>query len=356
MRGIRRGGTAATPAPAGGSRKRWRPPLAAATALAAISLAVPLGTALATTASAATASHPKGKSAPHHKAKPAPRPKAAPAVPPDLTPNGAAVGTSRYLFFNWGDGTVYRKTLTTTGVAAPGVTTVGGRIVGGPSAMNVGSTPTVLVFGQGTDGALWMTSCTAKRCTGKWTSLGGQITSKPGTVDANGSDYSIYARGTDGAVWARDHTATSWGPWHTMGGKLLAGTSPSAAFRPGIREGTFVLVVGTDRVLYLAHAGVPGFKRVGGETIASPALVNTTVALVGFVRGMDDVAYYHRFMPSSPGWHLIDTTHISSGIGASASGNSTWLYAMGDNGQAYADPGLWNGYPPTFSGWGQRTP
>jgi hypothetical protein len=355
MRGIRRGGTAAAPGSAGDSRRRWRTPAVAATALAAISLSVPLGTGLATAASAAPAPRPKATSASHHKAKPAPHPKA-PAVRPDFAPSGAVVAAGSYIFFNWGDGTVYRKVMTETGVRPPGVTTVGGHVVGGPAAMTLGSTRTALVFGQGTDGALWMTSCAAKRCTGKWTSLGGQITSKPAIADVNGSAYSVYGRGADGAVWARDHTAMGWGPWHTMGGKLLAGTSPSAAYRAGIHEGTFVLAVGADRVLYMAHAGVAGFERAGGETTATPALVNTPAALVGFVRGMDGAGYYHRFMPSSPGWHLIEASTLSSGISASASGNSTVVYAMGGNGQVYADSGSWARYPPTFSGWGQRTP
>jgi DNA-binding GntR family transcriptional regulator len=63
-----------------------------------------------------------------------------------------------------------------------------------------------------------------------------------------------------------------------------------------------VLVVGTNRELYIARAGVTGFSPAGGLTIASPALtVNTgttgsPAALVGAARGLDNVGYYAREM------------------------------------------------------------
>lgn len=330
MKGTRRGGTAATPASPGASPRRWRPLVAAATALAAISLAVPLATALATAAAAA------------------------PVPPRDMAPSGVVMGAARYIFFNGGDGSVWRKTVWLT-AAAPGATPLGGRIVGGPSAVRLGRTQTMLVFGQGTDGALWVTSCAAKRCGGTWTSLGGRLTSKPGAADVNASRYSVYARGADGAVWARDHTAKKgWGPWHSIGGKVLAGTGPGAAYR----SGPFVLVTGTNGELYMAHAGRTGFGKFegfGGKTTASPALVNTAGALVGFARGTDGAGYYHRFMPRSPGWHSMGAGILASGVGAAASGSSTWTYAIGSDGNVYENLGLW-GYPPTFSGWGPRTP
>ena len=339
MQRISRGGTAAASASAMAGGRRWRLPAAAATALAAISLAVPTGTALATTA----------------------RP---PADPPlNITPSGVDTGGSRYIFFTGGNGSVWRKTIR-RGTAVAGATPVGGRLASGPSAVRLGASQTVLVFGQGRDGALWETSCNRSLC-GKWTWLGGRITSKPGVAAVNVNAYSIYARGRDGQVWALQHTRAGWGAWHSIGGRVLAGTAPSAA----VRGGTYVLVTGTDHGLYMARDSGPSgrpaghsvtggtrFGPVGGRTTASPALVNTSVALIAFARGRDGKGYWARFLRTSPGWHPMGVGTLASGLGATATGNYTWTYGMGMNGQVYENPGSWAKYPPTFTGWGQRTP
>ena len=138
----------------------------------------------------------------------------------------------------------------TTGQFTP----AGGHLVGAPSAMADG--PGVLVFGRGTDNQLWVNSCNLSKLCGTWSPLGGTLTSAPGAVlGPNAADYSVYVRGTDGAVRARDHSASGWGPWHSLGGQVLAGTGPTAAYIGG----TYVMVAGTNRELYLEKVGVTSF-------------------------------------------------------------------------------------------------
>jgi hypothetical protein len=112
-----------------------------------------------------------------------------------------------------------------------------------------------------------------------------------------------------------------------------------------------VLVVGTNKQLYIAHAGVTGFTAAGGQTTVSPALTTIPGALVGFARGTDNVAYFHRFLSSSPGWHKAGGA-FTSGLGAAnVGGSSTVTVGLGTDSQVYLSTGNWSAYPPTFSGW-----
>ena len=144
-------------------------------------------------------------------------------------------------------------------------TRVGGHLVGGPSAVFDGNA--IVIFGRGTDNRLWAVSCPSVMVCGRWQPLGGVITSMPGAVGKSRMVYSVYARGADGAVWGRDYNH-GWGRWYKVGGRVLAGTGPAAAYLGG----TYVMVVGTDKQLYIEKQGVTGFRPAGGRTTASPAL------------------------------------------------------------------------------------
>jgi hypothetical protein len=270
---------------------------------------------------------------------------AAPPPPAAGVAPGAAAESAGLidLFYTAADGTVW--TLTAGGT--PGTPTqVGtGKVIGGVSAFSAAGA--LVVFGEGTDHQLWWAT-RVHGAWGAWTSLGGNLSSKPGAVfrGPSSADYSVFVRGTDGAVWARDHSAAGWGAWHSIGGQLLAGTGPSAAFLGG----TFVLVVGTNKELFIAHAGVTGFSAAGGQTTTSPALTAITGALVGFARGTDNAAYFHRFLSTSPGWHLMGG-NLTAGLAAVAAGSTTYTFGLGTDSQVYRNIGTWTAYPPTFSGW-----
>lgn len=275
---------------------------------------------------------------------------AAPPPPgPGITPGAAMAGTGSPvdLFYTAIDGTVW--TGPAGGTPGPFSQVSNGKLSSGPAAIVAGGTE--YVFGQA-DHQLWYANSGPHGSWTNWISLGGIITSKPGAVfrGPSAQDYSAYARGNDGAVWARDHSTAGWGPWHSLGGNLLTGVGPAAAFI----SGTYVLVVGIDKQLYVQHVGVTGFTKAGGQTTAAPALAAISIALVGFVRGTDSVGYYHRFLNTSPGWNKMGGV-FNSGLTAVGAGSTTYTFGLGTDNQVYRNIGTWTSYPPTFSGWTKVT-
>ena len=151
-------------------------------------------------------------------------------------------------------------------------------------------------------------------------------------------------------MWGRNHVSAGWSAWYRTGGALLPGTGPSAAYDAG----TYVLVVGTNRQLYIQHVGVTGFTAAGGVTGSSPALAGTNSALVGFARGTDNALWYHQFLQSSPGWHSLGGV-LTTGIGASdfSPTPETGIlaeYALGTDSQVWQHTGLSSG------SWSKVTP
>jgi len=275
---------------------------------------------------------------------------AAPLPPaPGVTPAVVAGGTGPVYFYTAADGTVWAKTETGTAVQVGN-----GRVISAVSGLFNGSS--IILFGEGPDHALWYTTGIGTRWS-SWASLGGSLTSAPGAVYRGSSAvYAVFARGTNGAVWGRDHSTSGWGPWHSEGGNLYGGTAPSAAYFGSI---TWILVTGTNKQLYLAEAGLTGFSPVGGLTTATPALTTAPGALAGFARGTDSVAYFHRFLSSSPGWHSMGG-RFTSGLAAAnvaIGGTLTFTAGLGTDSNVYFDGANWSfGYPPHFLGWSRITP
>ena len=263
-------------------------------------------------------------------------------------PGGTYVGNSLVMAYTGTDHTVVVKDL-----ANRRAFNVGGNLIAAPALAPSGSN--VLIFGPGTNHQLYYKQCTlAGSCTG-WVSLGGSVTSKAGAVfqGPNVADYSVYARGGNGAVWGRTHTTAGWSAWHSYGGKLYGGTGPAAADL----NGTYLLVVGTNKQLYIAHAGVTGFSAAGGQTTASPGLAAVPGALIGVARGTNNVGYYHRFLNTSPGWHSLGGKFTSGLTVAGLAGTSTTsTLGLGTDSNVYASTQGWTTYPPSQSGWIKETP
>jgi hypothetical protein len=232
------------------------------------------------------------------------------------------------------DHTVWVKNLDNGSVAQAG----NGLLASGPSAIYNGTT--VIIFGEGTDHKLWSTQRLATGGYANWSLLGGALTSQPGATAA-GTGYWVFVAGTDGAVWLLEQP----GSFRRIGGRVLAGTGPAAAWLmfpgPGSpNQETYVAVVGTNRELYIAlpfsPAG-PGFSSAGGQTTATPALTAdiSNDNLVPFVRGTDNAAYYLNGVWKSLGGRL------NSGLTATTdqlTGN-VYVYALGTDNQVYQKTG-----------------
>ncbi|HEX4257691.1 MAG TPA: hypothetical protein VH089_21535 [Streptosporangiaceae bacterium] len=236
-----------------------------------------------------------------------------PAPAPGIAPSAVNSEGFGYVFYTTAGGTVEVKSVAGGGQYA----SLGGRLAGAPAAVVTAAghegLVAVTIFGRGTDHALWYTTCTGEdgtidQCSGSWASLGGALSSAPGVVDGQ-----VYVRGTDGAVWGRSQVGTGWRPWSRVGGALLPGTAPSATAT--VDGNSWVLVVGTNRQLYVHQVGKTGFTAVGGTTGSTPALVATFSALVAFARGTDNALWYHEFQSSTPGWHSLGG-NLRSGVGA----------------------------------------
>ena len=271
------------------------------------------------------------------------------AVPAAGTaPGGVYVGNSLVMAYTGSDHTVTVKNLASGGATF----NVGGNLIAGPALAPSGSD--VVIFGPGSNHAMFYKVCTLTGSCSGWVSLGGSITSKAGAVfqGPNVADYSVYARGGNGAVWGRTHTTAGWSAWHSYGGKLLAGTGPAAADL----NGTFLLVVGTNKQLYVAHAGVTGFSAAGGQTTASPGLAAVPGALVGVARGTNNVGYYHRFLASSPGWHSLGGKWNSGLTVAGLAGTTTTTtLGLGTDNNVYAGTQSWATYPPKLFAFVKET-
>ena len=117
--------------------------------------------------------------------------------------------------------------------AQQGAQALGGKLIGGPAiavapaGLLTPGTPLV-VFGRGTDNALWWRHMTLSGWTA-WQSLGGIITSSPAAATAMTNQFgqlNVFARGLDGALWYRVLTAGGWQPWTRFDTRLMAGTGP----------------------------------------------------------------------------------------------------------------------------------
>jgi hypothetical protein len=280
---------------------------------------------------------------------------AAPAADPAAatTPSGVYVGNSLVVAYTGTDRTVQVKD-----VANGKTFNVGGNLINGPSLAPSGSE--VAIFGTGTNHQVYYKLATLAGVSTGWVSLGGNVTAGVGAVfqGPNVADYSVYGRGSNGAVWGRTHTTAGWSAWKSYGGNLLAGTAPAAADL----NGTYLLVVGTNRQLFLAHAGVTGFSGVGGLTNASPGLAATAApsggqaALVGVARGTNGAGFYHRFLSNSPGWHSLGGNWNSGlSVAGLAGTTTTTTVGLGIDNSVYAGTQSWATYPPKLFAFVKET-
>lgn len=243
---------------------------------------------------------------------------------------------------------------------------LGGRLIGGPGAADG-----EIVFGRGTDNALWQAFGPSNAGPSRWRSLGGRLTSRPGVAPSagavtNGQSLDVVVRGADGAVWDRRCIFRQSGlavrPWRSLGGRVLAGSGPAAVKVGGT---LYVLAVGTDQAVWVKKTtdGThwSSWRRLGARVkgdlgAASPV---RGVGIV-FARGTDNAAWYNQFAGKTagitPGWHSLGG-RLTSGVGAAGSiggiagsppTDNISVVAMGTDNRIMTRGGIW----PKLRPWG----
>jgi hypothetical protein len=226
----------------------------------------------------------------------------------------------------------------------------------GPVALLSDSANSSWAFGRQTDSHLWYEH-SVPEYQSPWYPLGGSLTSKPAVATPGGKAWTVFVRGADGALWERVYNGTTWASWTRVGGHILAGTGPTAAYLTGSGQ-IYVAVAGTNHQVYLKDAsGSGGFFSIGGQTTANPALIaisSTTLAV--FCRGTNDAGYYTRYSATdgAAAWGSMGgrlTSGVSAGTDTVSGSVTTYTAGLGTSEFPRTDIGTWTSYPPTFSGW-----
>ena len=281
----------------------------------------------------------------------------APGVTPGaMVVTGTADPVVEQMLYTATDGTVW---ICAAGLAGnPAEPWGSGRLIGGPAPLVYSGS--VLAFGRGTDNQLWESS----EATTGWDPLGGRLTSKPSVASLGGAAYAVFVRGTDGAVWERVFDGLRWAAWTRLGGRLLAGTAPAAAYLPATGK-LWIAVVGTNHQVYLKLAnGAIGFFSIGGQTSVNPAVAaGAGNTLAAFYRGNDDAGYYSYYTEAAgaAAWQPMGgrlTSGLSAASGIVNGTYTTYTIGLGTNSEVFGDVGTWstsNPATPTFSGWSEAT-
>jgi len=279
----------------------------------------------------------------------------APVLPlAGATPAVAATGiaqTPAIFAYTGSDKHAYVAPLT----APASASSIGGTLVGGPGLAFVPAPlgPGVEALARAGNNQMYAYDGTT------WQSLGGGLTSRPGatagalSVPGGEAIDAVVRGGGNGAVWDLEANATSGRPWHSLGGRTLAGSGPAAVNVGGT---LYVLAIGTTGTVWVDRstdgAHWSGWHSLGGRGsgdvgVASPA---PGVAVV-FIRGGDGTVWYNEFAGTtagvSRGWHSLGGT-ATSGVGAgSVPHGATSVLVLGSSGHIWKRTGTW----PNLAGW-----
>ncbi len=192
------------------------------------------------------------------------------------------------------------------------------------------------LFVQGYDGALWYnrqdfgnSSTLPYWGWSGWQSLGGQVTSSPGTASQSGGTVAVFVRGTDGVLYEKTTTngGAAWSNWISLGGQLASGTGPAADAQNA--NSLDVFVQGTDHILYYKQwdgTTWSGWKSLGGVLTSSPAAASRGSGLIDvYVRGSDGGVWQRGTTNGGASWSswIYIGGQLASGTGP---GVSVWHY------------------------------
>jgi hypothetical protein len=88
-----------------------------------------------------------------------------------------------------------------------------------PAAVFIGQE--IAVFSRGKDGALWFTQTSGGKWS-PWTSMGGELDSRPFVVSTGEGKIDVFARFKDDTLRRRQYDGGKWGGWENLGGIVRA--------------------------------------------------------------------------------------------------------------------------------------
>ncbi len=258
---------------------------------------------------------------------------------PGAASRGAgAVTASVDVFYRRADNRLGLKSRTGTPFNTP--TDLGGALTSGPAAIIQQPTEFVdeSVFARGTDGAVW--GRTFSDGLGRWLpwrSLGGHLIGTPSVtcIGASSATPLLSVRGVDNALWQRSLA----GRWTRIGGILTSSPSavPAVGGRCTARNDVFAL--GADHAVW-EHLD-NGWHRVGGASASAPAglrLANGQTEV--FVRGTDNALWQSVRATGSNTWSrwrriggLLSSAPTATMFPASP--QTRTIYALGGNASLY---------------------
>src|SRR5205823_3779169 len=148
------------------------------------------------------------------------------------------------------------------------LTSLGGTLTTGPGSSSWGASRADAFVG-GTDRGVWQQAWTGTSWSG-WQQLGGVITADPTAAAWGTNRIDLVVRGTDNGLWHRFMDGTGWHPWEALGGVLTSSPSISSC-----ATGTLdAWVIGTDGGLWRKtfSAGTWGpWQPEGGQWTSRPS-------------------------------------------------------------------------------------
>jgi hypothetical protein len=192
--------------------------------------------------------------------------------------------------------------------------------------------------------------------TGGWSSLAGQITTRPVVGSNKDGRLEVFVRGTDGGLWHIWQTAPNdgWSGWASLGGGL---TSNPCVIRNA--DGRLeVFVRGTDNALWHKWQTAPNngwsdWASLGGLITSNPAAgINKDGRLEVFARGADGILWHIWQTAPNNGWSgwasLGSVLSGTPGVASNADGRLEVFFIGPDSSLRH----IWQTAPNNgWSGW-----
>jgi hypothetical protein len=168
---------------------------------------------------------------------------------------------------------------------------------------NWSSPPTLDVFVQATDSAIWRKQWTGSAWL-NWESLGGVLGTAPASASMAPGTQHVYAVGTNGELFQKAWNGTAWSGWESLGGTAALSRPGAASMGPGLMH---VFVRGTDNHLYQKYwtgNAWSAWENLDGQLLSGPSAVSMARGTVHvFARGPGNTLWMKYWTGSAwVGW------------------------------------------------------